>query len=58
MLILRCKKCGDLLYLFETRKQIYLRCRSCGTDFPLSEYPEYLDDNVEKVLAEVRFDKL
>ena len=43
--------CENKLTLVRTCQEVYWRCRECGKSYPLGDFPELMDDELETLLS-------
>lgn len=48
-----CPNCPDKLHIVRTCHEVFMRCPSCGAEFPLQEYIRQADDAMENFLENV-----
>ena len=48
-----CPNCPDKLHIVRTCHEVFMRCPSCGAEFPLQEYIRQADDAMESFLENV-----
>jgi len=40
----RCPECNNRLEIQKSWRQVYLRCRSCDVEYPLSKFADSMDE--------------
>lgn len=54
----RCKLCGGDLYTRRSCTHVLLRCESCGKQFEVAEYSEFIDDDFEEEMSNVPMNRI
>jgi len=49
----RCPECNDRLVIQKSWQRVYLRCRSCDVEYPLSKFADSMDEFLEHQLGNI-----
>ena len=55
---MQCFQCGHTISLNKTCLRVYLRCGSCGAEYPLEDYIQYMDETLERYLEQFYCDRI
>lgn len=55
---LECRECGRNLILNRGCREVSLYCRSCGSVYPLADYIDQIDEEMEEFLSSSFCDRL
>ena len=55
---LECPNCKEKMFIARTCHEVYMRCKSCGREYPLQNYIAKADEAMEAFLEQVYVDRI